>query len=303
MKSSGWIIPALVLLCCGTVALAAAGPSTPSSAESIKIQEARLPQIEAAATRDREQVQQWYQSRRAEVVRQITRPEAARFTSAQRTLWVGYAGLYSRQAYTVPYSFNIGWPPSVQTALLADAMVGEYLISEMADLLADGDFERKLERLVDERLAVGIPSVDDHSEIAFTEQALLQTQAQELLIIVRRVRTQIAIELTQLENQKNARLDAIMKWENDLKGQVHDILNYLRQSQSRPVQLGVVEAVGYCPTSGYYCLIEGVDRVLAVGDRVGAVRVLKIDAEKVEFAKDGTTWAQSLGAAPQAQWE
>jgi hypothetical protein len=302
MKSTGWIIPALVLLCCGTVAPAAAGPSTPPSAESIKIQEARLPQIEAVAARDREQVQQWYQSRRAELVRQIARPEAAQLTSAQRSLWVQYAGLYSNRAYTVPY-FNPGWGPSLQTAVLADAMIEEYLISEMADLLADGDFERKLERLVDERLAVGIPSVDDRSQIAFTEQALLQTRAQELLIIVRRVRTQIAIESTQLENQRNARLDAIMKWEEDLKGQVRDILNYLRQRESRPVQLGAVEAVGYCPTGGYYCMIEGVDRVLAVGDRVGDIRVLKIDAEKVEFAKDGTTWAQSLGAAPQAQWE
>ncbi len=301
MKSSGWIIPALVLLCCGTVAPAAGGPSTPPSAESIKIQEARVPRIEAVAARDREQVQQWYRSRRAALVREIARPEAAQLTSTQRALWVQYADLYFHRAYTVPY-FSNGGASTTQMAVLGDAMVEEYLISEMADLLTDGDFERKLEQIVDEPLAVGIPTVADRSEVAFAEQALLRTRAQELLIIMRRVRSQITIESTQLENQRKARLDAIMKWENDLKGQVRDILNYLRQSQSHPMQLGMVEAVGYCPTSGYYCMIEGVDNVLAVGDRVGDIRVLKIDAEKVEFAKNGTTWVQPLGAAPQAHW-
>ncbi|MCX5644117.1 MAG: hypothetical protein NTZ17_05455 [Phycisphaerae bacterium] len=82
-----------------------------------------------------------------------------------------------------------------------------------------------------------------------------------------------------------------MEWENDLKEQVRGILEYLRQSESRPARFGVVESVGYCPSSGYYCTIEGVDKVLATGDRIGRIRVLKIDPEKVEFAKDGTTWA------------
>jgi len=94
-----------------------------------------------------------------------------------------------------------------------------------------------------------------------------------------------------------------MKWENDLKEQVRGILEYLRQSESRPVQFGVVESVGYCPDGGYFCLIQGVDRPLGIGDTVGKVRILKIDQEKVEFAKDGTTWTQQLEAAPQAFWD
>jgi len=110
-------------------------------------------------------------------------------------------------------------------------------------------------------------------------------------------------ELGQLENQRNARWEAIMEWEKDLKEQVRGILEYLRQSESRPGQFGIVESVGYCPSSGYYCMIEGVDRVLGVGDRVGSVRVLKIDPEKVEFGNEGTTWAQALGASPQPFWE
>ena len=94
-----------------------------------------------------------------------------------------------------------------------------------------------------------------------------------------------------------------MEWENDLKEQVRGILEYLRQSESRPVRFGVVESVGYCPSSGYYCTIEGVDKVLATGDRIGRIRVLKINPEKVEFAKDGTAWAQALGASAQPFWD
>jgi hypothetical protein len=42
---------------------------------------------------------------------------------------------------------------------------------------------------------------------------------------------------------------------------------------------------------------------VGIGDTVGRVRIVKIDQEKVEFAKDGTTWAQQLGAAPQPYWD
>ena len=57
------------------------------------------------------------------------------------------------------------------------------------------------------------------------------------------------MELRQLDNQRKARLDAIMEWEKDLKEQVRGILEYLRQSESRPVRFGVVESVGYCPST------------------------------------------------------
>ena len=92
MRSSNGIVPGFVLLCCGTVAFSGGGPSSDDQlAERIRIQEARVPQIEALAAQDREQVEQWYRRRRAEIVRVITRPEAARFSFAQRDLWVARA--------------------------------------------------------------------------------------------------------------------------------------------------------------------------------------------------------------------
>ena len=221
-------------------------------------------------------------------MQEITRREAARLSLAQRELWVQYADLYLDRPYTPAY-FNSGFV-SYRAALLGQAMIQEYLISEMADLLANQEFERKLVQIVEERLDVPL-------------SPLLRDRATELLNLMRQVRAELTRELGQLENQRNARWEAIMEWEKDLKEQVRGILEYLRQSESRPGQFGIVESVGYCPSSGYYCMIEGVDRVLGVGDRVGSVRVLKIDPEKVEFGNEGTTWAQALGASPQPFWE
>jgi len=233
-------------------------------------------------------VERWYKMRRADVVQEITRREAARFSLAEREQWVQYADLY-RDRFYAPAYFNYGFT-NPRVALLGQAMVQEYLISEMANILASAELEQKLTQVVEERLRVPL-------------LPLLQKEAQKLLIIMSQVRTEVALQVRQLDNQRNVELDAIMKWENDLKEQVRGILEYLRRSESRPVQLGVVESVGYCPEGGYFCLIEGVDRPLGIGDTVGKVRIVKIDQEKVEFAKDGTTWAQQLGAAPQPFWD
>ncbi len=302
MRCSDWILPGFSLLFCGTVAFSATGPAArPDIAERIKIQEARVPQIETLAAQDRDEIQQWYKARRTAIVQEITRREAARFSIAERDVWVQYADLYLGRPYPVAYfTQGFGVRPLAQ---VVQGMREEFLISEMANLLVNEDFEQKLVQIVEERLKVWTPSVAYGNWQPPSFLPLLRRQAQELLRVIQNVRAQVTIELAQLDNQRKARLDAIMKWENDLKVQVRGILEYLRRSESRPVQFGVVESVGYCPDGGYFCLIEGVDRPLGIGDTVGKVRIVKIDQEKVEFAKDGTTWAQQLGAAPQPYWD
>ncbi len=305
MRRLDWILPGFSLLFCGTVAFSAAGPAVrPDIAERIKAQEARVPRIEAVAAQDREEIERWYKMRRAEAVQEIARPAAARLSLAEREQWVQYADLYLDRFYAPAY-FNYGFT-SPRVALLGQAMVQEYLISEMANVLASEEFERKLTQVVEERLEVSPRPLLRDGTVGLLEVQLLpllRDRAQKLLILVRQVRTELAEQVRQLDNQRKARLDAIMKWENDLKEQVRGILEYLRQSESRPVQFGVVESVGYCPDGGYFCLIQGVDKVLGIGDTVGKVRIVKIDQEKVEFAKDGTTWTQNLGAAPQPFWD
>ncbi len=309
MRRLDWILPGFSLLFCGTVAFSAAGPAArPDMAERIKAQEARVPRIEAVAAQDREEIERWYKMRRAGAVQEIARPAAAQLSLAEREQWVQYADLYLGRFYAPAY-FNYGFT-SPRAALLGQGMVQEYLISEMADLLASEEFERKLTQLVDERLEVSrVPFLRAgvvNGTVNLLEPQLLpllRDQAQKLLVLVQQVRTELGAQVRQLDYQKKARLDATMDWENDLKAQVRGILEYLRQSESRPVQFGVVESVGYCPDGGYFCIIEGVDRPLGVGDTAGKVRILKIDQEKVEFAKDGTTWTQQLGAPPQPNWD
>ncbi|OHB66434.1 MAG: hypothetical protein A2Y76_14160 [Planctomycetes bacterium RBG_13_60_9] len=279
----------LFVLLCGTVALSANQPARqPGIAERIEVQEARLPQIEAVAAREREGVEQWYQQRRAEVTREVARRAAARIRLSDRALWTEFARMQLDLPPVKGY-LDISHLFGCDAAVLRQAMIQEYFINEMADVLLSDEFERELSHIVTEHWDVPL-------------LPLLRDTAQGLLALTRRVRAEVDMELRQLENQKKARLNATMEWERDLKEQVRGILEYLRQSESRQVQLGVVESVGYSPKSGHYCMIEGVDRVLAAGDRVGDIRIVKIDSEKVEFVKDETAWAQKLGAPASPFW-
>ena len=111
------------------------------------------------------------------------------------------------------------------------------------------------------------------------------------------------MDVRQLERNKAARLNEIATQEKDLQEQVRTILEYLKQSAQRPRQLGVVEAVGYSPQTGYYCVVEGIDKVLQPGDSVRGIRVVTVDPQKVEFARNGTTWTQGVGAPAQPHWD
>jgi hypothetical protein len=117
------------------------------------------------------------------------------------------------------------------------------------------------------------------------------------------INLELTMDLQRLERNKTTRLDEIAKEEKDLQEKVRTILDYLRQSEQRKPQLGVVEAVGHSPQTGYYCVIEGIDRPLQPGDAVRGIRIVTVDAGKVEFAKNGTTWTQGLGAPAQPQWD
>ena len=70
-------------------------------------------------------------------------------------------------------------------------MYEEYLISEMADLLANGEFEQKLEQGCGGAAAGPTPNTSYGVWEPFSYLPLLQRRAQELLIVVRKVRTQI----------------------------------------------------------------------------------------------------------------
>ena len=120
-------------------------------------------------------------------------------------------------------------------------MIQEYLISEMADILASREFERKLVQIVEERLDVPLLT-------------LLRDRAAELLIGGQDACVRSWLwSWHSLRTRETRGWDAIMEWEKDLKEQVRGILEYLRQSESHPARLGVVESVGYCPSSGYFC--------------------------------------------------
>lgn len=293
MRASNEITAGALVLLCAAVALAVDASSTgPDLSERIRIQEERLPEIERAAAQEGEQVQQWCVRRHAELVQNITRTGAAQISYPLRVNWVEFMKMYRGVPYPEGYfdASNYGFVMGpADFAYLRQALNQEYFVTEMARLLADDEFEEQLALIVNER--------PDAPLLPW-----LRIQAAELLNVVRQVRMRLRMEVRQLEDQKQARQDAITDRERGLKEQVRSILEYLRESESRAAEFGVVESVGYCPQDGHFCMIEGVDRVLRPGDMVGDVRVLNIDSEKVEFSTNGTTWTQELGAPAQPYW-
>jgi hypothetical protein len=281
-----------MVLCVAGAVFAEESASGEAFSERIAIQQARLPQIEETAAREREQTEQWYERRHGEIVREIARRGAAKLSSAQRALWTEFAKMQDGRPHAEGYfdASHFGFPSSYKTTLLRQAMIEEYFADEMGSLLLSDEFRQKLAQIADER-----------REVPLTP--LLRRQARELLALVMRLRAELTMELRPLENARTARLEATMKWERDLKEQVRGILEHLRQREAREPDFGVVESIGYFPRSGYFCMVEGVDRVLETGDTIGRVQVLRIDPEKVEFVRDGARWAQQLGAPAQPYWQ
>jgi hypothetical protein len=280
-----------MVLCVAAAALAEEPANQKAISERIAIQESRLPQIEDVAAREREQTERWYERRRAEITHEIARRGAAKLSLAQRSLWTEFAKMESGRPYPAGYfdASYFGFPFNYKTALLRQSLIEEYFTDEMGSLLLSDAFRQKLTQIVDERLAVPLTP-------------RLRREARDLLALVLRLRAELTMELTPLENARTARREAAMKWERDLKEQVRGILEHLRQREAREPDFGVVQSIGYFPRTGYFCMVEGVDRVLGIGDRIGRVRVLRIDREKVEFAGDGARWAQQLGAPAQPYW-
>lgn len=293
MQASTWVMGGFSFVLCAAGALFAEESANRAMiAERMEIQQARLPEIEAAAARERERIEQWYTQRSEERTQVLARDAAERIGYPLRIRWVEFMKMHQGLSHPDAYfdASNYGFVSTPAIHRLRLAMEQEYFLTEMAHLLVSDEFEARLTQIVQERIDAPL-------------LPLLREEARSLLALVGRVRKELTAELNQLQDQRTARLDATMEWERNLKEQVREILEYLRQRESREPDFGVVESIGYFPRSGYFCMVEGVDRVLEAGDTVGAVRVLSIDPEKVEFGKDGDTWAQQLGAPAQPHWE
>ncbi len=289
MKVSDWLIPALTAWFSASVVLAAGPSRTGTNLEQrIRIQQERLPQIEQMVQREREEVERWYEGQRAETPYKA-RELAARFPLAERLRWIEYSRMYADRVSPAYYfgSTYYSYPYSEYAILLPAAMLEEFTISEMADLLQSKSLRAKLVQVEDE----------------YWEPVVLRRAARRMLDLMDTLNVELTMDVRQLERNKAARLNEIARQEKDLQEQVRTILDYLKQSAQRPPQLGVVEAVGYSPQTGYYCMVEGIDKVLQPGDSVRGIRVVTVDPQKVEFARNGTTWTQGVGAPAQRQWD
>lgn len=290
MQAPSWIISGLFVLLCTAAALSANEPPVkPGILERIQVQQARLAEIEKMAAQERAQVEQSCARRRDALVEEKARQTAATLSLPLRSLWTEFWKMHRNQPYAPGYfdGSYYDFPFSSRAAVLRYTMTQEYFVSEMASLLLDEEFQRKLTQIVNERW----------------QNPPLRYEAAELLTLIKRLHAELTMDLQQLENQKTTALDALSQKERDLQEQVRSILAYLRDSEGQTTILGVVESIAYGPQGGYVCMIEGIDEVLRPGDTVKSIQILSIDPEKVEFSKNGTRWTQMLGAPAYPHWD
>ncbi len=142
-----------MVLCVAAAVFAEEPANREAISERIAIQEARLPQIEDVAAREREQTEQWYERSHAEIVREIARRGAVQLSPAQRSLWTEFAKMDAGKPYAQGYfdASHFGFPFSYKTTLLRQAMIEEYFADEMGSLLLSDDFQQKLAQIAEER--------------------------------------------------------------------------------------------------------------------------------------------------------
>jgi hypothetical protein len=75
-------------------------------------------------------------------------------------------------------------------------------------------------------------------------------------------------------------------------------LNSSKALKDKP-KVGVVKGIAYDPANP--CAVVD-ETMVHVGDKIHNVVVVGIQSNKVEFAKDGVTWQQTVLEAPNAAW-
>jgi len=298
MRISSFTITALCILFCGTVGLCNTQAADSSLQQRIQIQEQRLAEIDQAAASKMEQVEAWYADQRialAQEIQQIARLAAIRLDPDARFLWVEFANIYRAKplpdVYFVPevrfnannYLFTGNW----ETAILRNSMLDEYLVSETADLLLSEDFAIKLATIEDEGWQA--PGLRD--------------EARQLLRLTKQVRARARAACDHLEYRKSLQIDGIAQWERELKQQVTEVLEFLRRTGTSDIAVGTVLAVGCSAENEWVAEIEGEEGNLRSGDTVRGVKIVSINTESVQFAKNGTTWSQEIGAPASAHWD
>jgi len=301
---------AILTLACLLLATACQAVEKQLAAEAqtearLKIQQQRLKDIEELAVSERQAIEQWY-ARHLTELRQLAQRQAKQLIVSERMLWTefikmnnGHADTYFKMNDQIPFAHGYFKTESMTSVLtntaqifikdiktfeLREAMIDSYFLSTAANLLLDSEFCELL--------------TDLSNGSAYNPQNfLIRSEARKLL----RLAKEFESELMRLENRRNDRLAALEQWEKGLKEHVYKVMREIKAVPETP-ELGVVSAIS-CDEKGAICMVDGIDKTLQPGDKINNVTVVRIQQDRVEFAKAGQRWVQAVGEPANPAWK
>jgi exonuclease VII large subunit len=253
--------------------------------QRLKIQEERLQNMEEIILKERQEIENWY-SRHLSELRQLAERRAKQIILSKRMLWTEFIKMNNQIPYANGYLSNTArtFIRDTKSFKLRDAMIDSYFLSTAADFLMDSDFHKLLTDLAD-------------GSGYNPQNLLIRLEARKLLHLVK----EFDAELIRLQDRKSIKLTALEQRGKDMRKDIFRIMGEIQTQPKRP-EVGVVNVICHDERAAV-CMVDGVDGILKEGDTIGKITVLKIDREKVEFAKGNQRWVQAIGQPANTAWK
>ncbi len=258
--------------------------------EQLNVQQERLQDIRDTASSERQNIENRYLAGLAQL-KQDALQQARRIRLLDRILWTEFISKSGQKPYSDIYFYNartfiLNNPKAFDK--LRGAMIDSYFLNTATDFLMDADAKKLLAYIA------------NNNAPRDSNNLLIRRQAQELLEVM----DYFAALSEKLENQKASELADLQIWE---ESSIADSQMAAPPAEATPY--GTVIAVT-CYNKGAFCMIEGIDEIIKVGDTINNnkaknVKIVKIDTgkAKVEFDRNGRQWAQTVGQSPNPGWK
>ena len=265
-----------IFLCCSNMAIAADEQN--ATPEQIK----QLQDINEQIAAEQQLIENRY-SQQIEALLKYTEDQAKKIYSSYRMLWMKYYDMIKDTPAKDDYVLTSRiWPranlATPKINILREKMIDSYSLYKAPVFLLDANAR--------EFVAYIANNSNYGSSIS-----LLRSQAREVLKIMNNLQAQ----LSRHQEYRQRALANLAEIENSLK---EDVFTEVSPIQQQPK--GIVNATAYVEKN-WLAMVD--DKIVHEGDRMGDVKILKIDAKQVQFKNNSRTWTQKLGENQEALWQ
>ena len=195
--------------------------------------------------------------------------KAKRLGASYINLWLEFHKMIEANPTADSY-FSRPDPDILLSSRLRDNMIESYAIASAKIFLLDPEARKLLSH---------IKTSNNYSD-------RIRKQTRKVLIVM----DQSQSTLKHIQEQRQYNLAKLARLKNDLKQKALALEQYTKH-QPENQKKGIVNVIVY-DGKNYMAVID--DKLLRQGDYVDGARILGIQAEEVEFEKNGKSWVQKL---------